>query len=646
MKRRNEVILLIIFLLLAALLRIGYVALVSHPPIEKDDAYYYDKLASNICEGKGFVMEEGKNFVGVGPLYPFFLALIYKLFSHSLFTVRFLQALLSILTCYLIYLIARRIFNSRIGILSLFIAAVYYPFIVFCGRIITETLNIFLLTLSIYFLILALDDSKKLFFILSGLCLGLTALCRSGIILFPLFVLIFMVIKYFRTKTKFILSFLIFLICFIVVISPWTIRNYTLYHRFIPVSTGGGATFWAGNYLPYEGIWPDIDPEYKRICRDNNVSIDPFSPETDSVFLQEGIKNISSYIKKSPLSYLNLLNKKAFYFFKGPQTDYRLEIFHYPYSIYGNYRLDGWDILLIFALFGLAFSFSQWKRSFIIFLPILYFFLFHLITFSYTRYSLQVFPFLIIFTSFGIVALVEEISRSKKKLVALVLFLMAMAIDIFIFYTISRDWFGLNYVNKFILLLILYIGFIVLIISLFYLLSGAKRRIVLFLLAICFISSLIGVASDRAWFNWSARLADKSWIIRRELKLPSDLKDFSGAVLKVKLKNAEARDFHFQTEFFVNGESVKIASFEDIAYVLRWVSFPVDKKFLRGGINIVDIKVIGKPDKVKNYVLIYGAYNLHNGSSFFNGISWSSQDLSADKTGKSGGYYILLELRK
>src|SRR3972149_1818614 len=71
------------------------------------DTLFYDEWAREILTGNG--AREGVNIMG--PLYPFFLVLIYRIFGQSLYMVRFIQILISTFACFLTFIISQKLFN-------------------------------------------------------------------------------------------------------------------------------------------------------------------------------------------------------------------------------------------------------------------------------------------------------------------------------------------------------------------------------------------------------------------------------------------------------------------------------------------------------------------------------------------------------
>ena len=155
-KKNTHILITILFL--ALILRIGFVLNLPLEFIQKweSDAAVYRSIAVNLINTHTYGREVGIADAQDPPLYPFFLALIYKLFGAEktgIIVIRLVQSFLGVLTCLLVYLIATRIFNQKIGILSSLIVAVHPAIIAYTGLHLTETLFIFLLSLFVLYFI-------------------------------------------------------------------------------------------------------------------------------------------------------------------------------------------------------------------------------------------------------------------------------------------------------------------------------------------------------------------------------------------------------------------------------------------------------------------------------------------------------------
>jgi hypothetical protein len=57
----------------------------------------------------------------------------------------------------------------------------------------------------------------------------------------------------------------IFMVGMVVIMAPWTLRNYHHFHVFLPVATGSGDVFWTGNYLKFDGEYRYEETQVKLL---------------------------------------------------------------------------------------------------------------------------------------------------------------------------------------------------------------------------------------------------------------------------------------------------------------------------------------------------------------------------------------------
>ncbi len=86
----------------------------------------------------------------------------------------------------------------------------------------------------------------------------------------------------------------------IVIIAPWTLRNYRVFGAFVPVSTNGGVNLFIGNNEEAKGAY-----------------MEPFEITSDNEAKRSKIysKKAIEYILENPLSFILLIPKKIFYLF-------------------------------------------------------------------------------------------------------------------------------------------------------------------------------------------------------------------------------------------------------------------------------------------------------------------------------------------
>ena len=114
------------------------------------DPAFYDRWARAIAAGDWL----GQGIFYANPLYPYFLALIYRCCGYTLFFVKLFQSVLGGLTCWMVALIGRQVFGRATGVLAGLMAALYAPFIFYEGTLTISTLGTFLCLLTVILLLL------------------------------------------------------------------------------------------------------------------------------------------------------------------------------------------------------------------------------------------------------------------------------------------------------------------------------------------------------------------------------------------------------------------------------------------------------------------------------------------------------------
>ncbi|MEK7722829.1 MAG: glycosyltransferase family 39 protein [Acidobacteriota bacterium] len=177
------------------------------------------------------------------PGYPIFVAIVFAIFGESE-ALRIIQILFSSFAPLLIFLISIKLFDFKVASIAGFLVAVSPQISYNSAFLLADSLSILPILLAIYFFIKASEKELLLYGILCGVLLGISCWFRSNGLLIPVYFAVFSV---FLFSKKFRLRFaLMVVMSFVAVISPITIRNYLVFHSFIPVSLGSGWNALAG----------------------------------------------------------------------------------------------------------------------------------------------------------------------------------------------------------------------------------------------------------------------------------------------------------------------------------------------------------------------------------------------------------------
>ncbi len=265
-KRLREYLPAIVVFFCALLVRIIYNVTVARGYIPEFDAGFYNTIAIHLDTEHCFCLQSHVPDTGRAPFWPFLIAAIYIVTGVHNFYARLFLCFLGSGTCVLTYLFARDIFNKKIALVVGVIAAVYPGLFIYDGWLYSESVFTFCVMVFAYSLFRLQRAPRPGWMISCGISLACAALTRpNGISLFVLVLIwaIFMLrarILPWRTVAQ---AVLVITCLTFGLIAPWTLRNYTVSHKFILVATGGGAVL-AGSYndtavtstlFGYTGMW-------------------------------------------------------------------------------------------------------------------------------------------------------------------------------------------------------------------------------------------------------------------------------------------------------------------------------------------------------------------------------------------------------
>lgn len=285
---KAEKIFLAVLLLITLVLRVYYVYNTSPQLKLSHDEIGYDNMTVQLLDKHimGYYSTEPGAFVTPG--YPVFLAGTYSLArllsTDPLIATRVIQAIISTGSVFLVYILARRAGGPRAAGLAGVLAAVYLPSYMANTRILTEVLFSFLQLAYLCALVVAMEKEKVRWHILSGALLGLAVLVRPAIA--PFLVVPYLILLVIKRDLKYFSYLLAAVFAFCIIISPWWVRNYLVFDKFIIFATQTGNPMLRGTdpYDVYDRYGPSIienvpDDQMSRVAVQrigNGLKTDPW----------------------------------------------------------------------------------------------------------------------------------------------------------------------------------------------------------------------------------------------------------------------------------------------------------------------------------------------------------------------------------
>ena len=373
------------------------------------DQISYDALARSLLAGRGYSFTE--NWYPFTPantptahwsfIYPLYLAGTYLVTGYHPLAARILQGVVGgALICFLIYLIGRRVADETLGLVGAALAAVYGYFIYYNVALMTETFFIVLVLFSLY---LSLELKEKPTFarwVLLGLALGLAGLLRQTILLFVPFLILWLFWELKRTGIRW-WYFAIPLVVIILLIAPWTFRNYRVYHQILLLNSNAGYALFAANNPNLGTDWDNeqvVVPIPEELAGLNEAEI-------DRALTRKGIE----FIVADPKRYLWLTMDKTLEYFKfWPSSE--------SSRISNLNRVLSFGLFLPFMLMGLGFSISRWRSFVPLYLFIVIHTAIHLLSWPSPRYRLSVDAVLMVFAGLALIEITKLLRTRRRSL--------------------------------------------------------------------------------------------------------------------------------------------------------------------------------------------------------------------------------------
>lgn len=374
----------------------------------------YDTIAKNILNGEGFVYESfGTTYYAfLPPLYPIFCAVLYKITNFNYLFALIFQSMISAGLCAVIFFISKRIFGKTVASIAC-LFTIFHP-----GLLVYSTKTLHVLTIDSFLFalfILVLFKLREQYSIrnqlAAGVILGLCILTRATVILFLPLAIIWLIWNA-KEKRKRMSSSIVFVILIsVLVITPWTVRNYLHYKRFIFIRANSWDLLWLGNNPNASGaLYCQGD---KTVANFVPKEIIGESEDVQNVWFK---KEVLNFWRENPFTALKLYFKKIYHFWWFSEFSGK----EYPASWLLIYKVY-YSFILITFLYGIWKIFSADRYKNIRYASLLILILLCSICFMQSlfyvegRHRWEVESLMLIFTSFCLVNFLN-ILKYKKPL--------------------------------------------------------------------------------------------------------------------------------------------------------------------------------------------------------------------------------------
>jgi hypothetical protein len=213
------------------------------------------RIAQSMVEGKGFSSPFGGTTGPTAimpPIYPLLLTAVFREFGTytktSALVMLGLDSLFSALTCIPVFLIAQKSFGWRTAVWAGW-AWTFFPYAIFFSADFIWVTTLATLMLALIFLsVLSLGDSSRVSDWGSfGVLAGVGALVDPVVLSVTPLLALCMCYRRLQKKQSWLGPALVAVLAFGVTVSPWMIRNYTVFHTIVPFRDNFGLELYVGN---------------------------------------------------------------------------------------------------------------------------------------------------------------------------------------------------------------------------------------------------------------------------------------------------------------------------------------------------------------------------------------------------------------
>lgn len=410
---RQERFFLISLFIVALLVRLGFMFFLKHNYFfyanPSSDVAYYQEWARDIASGN---IVGNKAFFGL-PLYPYFLAVLFRLSLGNIEVMRFFHLLMGSLNCLLLFGVAKKLFSRRTAVLAAVFMCFNFFMIYYDWLMMPVTLIICLSLIIIHVLQNRAQFSLIRHWVILGALIGLTILGDGKFLFFLALTSAWLWFKE-PERRKYVF---VMILSALTVLGVCALRNKIISGDWILISAQSGLSFYAGNNPNATGTYSNpkfIRPTHRGQDEDQKIVAEAIvnrsmsAGEISAFWSRKAMR----FITQHPGDYCKLLFKKWLLFFQETEDAHDMDLI---FLREWKYRLNWNPLAFCFpmALIGIWVSFRHWRsRPFVLFVVVCQVIM-TLIFFLSTRHRATMMPFLFIFQAAAILWFIKQFRQAR-----------------------------------------------------------------------------------------------------------------------------------------------------------------------------------------------------------------------------------------
>ncbi|MCB0210232.1 MAG: glycosyltransferase family 39 protein [Anaerolineae bacterium] len=283
------------------------------------------------------------------PLYPAFLALLYRSVDAGFYLPVIIQSILNLVTYASLYGIGTKLFSRTVGALACLALVAYAPYTYYVACFDQALLTVPLLTLTLFLLLKFQSHGQLRWLAVAALTTALSSLSRPTVLIALPAVTVWLFL-YRASLQQFFVRSVCFVGLVLLFISPITWHNYQTTGLFILLSKNGGVNIFTGNNPDATGL-DSLAHAQSQPAVLRHVALQDRRRSGETTYINE----VLTYIRQQPGDWLELTLTKVRLWFV--EADKPLISPFFPLAIEDSWLLRRlpieWQAAVLVALLGL-----------------------------------------------------------------------------------------------------------------------------------------------------------------------------------------------------------------------------------------------------------------------------------------------------
>jgi tetratricopeptide (TPR) repeat protein len=344
------------------------------------------------------------------PLYPYVLAVLFRLFGSSVDHIRLMQVAFGTASCVLLALAGRRFFGWMAGLTAGGLLAIFPTAIFFDGLIQKSSLDLLLMTTLLLTVAEYATRPRRGWLVGMGVALGCLLICRENArVLYPFFAGWLLIRPRVHAVTARVVAAIIFTVGTALPVAPVAIRNHVVGGDLLLSTSQLGPNFYIGNRHGASGAYDPLVPGRANVKFEREDAARLASAalgrglsagEVSKYWLEKALDEIWA----DPWEWALLMARKSLLAIHTTESmDTESEAFHRSYS--AALQITSWftfGLLLPLAVAGVWVTRHDWRTLFVLYGIFILMLVSVIVFFVLDRYRFPVVPIALLFAAVAV----------------------------------------------------------------------------------------------------------------------------------------------------------------------------------------------------------------------------------------------------